>query len=196
MREAACLWVLARCPLPLPSSTPTLSLTTTTTTTTTTPTTPMMRTTRRRSVATRPDKGAVVALLLRRADSRLWAVPGGRVEAGEVGWEAARREAREEVGVEVGEEGVARAAFARNLATVGAFSFAISHFAVRSVLGPVTAARVARAVSLRSPAEALEVAWVDARGVRTLVRRRQAVPDLERVARRLPSFFVSHPRVK
>ena len=42
-------------------------------------------------------------LLLKRSDSGCWGPPGGAVEPGEVVEEAARREAREETGLELGE---------------------------------------------------------------------------------------------
>ncbi|HVK02697.1 MAG TPA: NUDIX hydrolase [Armatimonadaceae bacterium] len=42
-------------------------------------------------------------LLERRADTGLWGVPGGCMEIGETTEEAARREVREETGLEVGE---------------------------------------------------------------------------------------------
>jgi ADP-ribose pyrophosphatase YjhB (NUDIX family) len=42
-------------------------------------------------------------LLLKRADNLCWGPPGGAVEPGEVVEEAARRETREETGLEIGE---------------------------------------------------------------------------------------------
>ena len=42
-------------------------------------------------------------LLLKRSDSGYWGLPGGAVEPGEVVEMAARREVREEAGVEIGE---------------------------------------------------------------------------------------------
>ncbi len=42
-------------------------------------------------------------LLHRRADNGLWAIPGGMMEPGETFEETARREAREEVGLELGD---------------------------------------------------------------------------------------------
>ncbi|MDP2871500.1 MAG: NUDIX hydrolase [Bacillota bacterium] len=42
-------------------------------------------------------------LLLRRADSGEWGIPGGFIEPGESAEEAARRETREETGLELGE---------------------------------------------------------------------------------------------
>ncbi|MBI5933788.1 MAG: NUDIX domain-containing protein [Chloroflexi bacterium] len=42
-------------------------------------------------------------LMLKRSDSGCWGLPGGATEPGEVVEEAAKRETREEVGIEVGE---------------------------------------------------------------------------------------------
>ncbi len=46
---------------------------------------------------------AACVLLQRRADNKLWGLPGGFMEPGERSEETARREVREELGLEVGE---------------------------------------------------------------------------------------------
>lgn len=52
-------------------------------------------------VLIRDSEGRV--LLQRRSDSGLWGMPGGTLEIGETPEEAARREVREETGLEIGE---------------------------------------------------------------------------------------------
>jgi ADP-ribose pyrophosphatase len=53
-------------------------------------------------VATDPETGSRHLLLIRRADTRQWALPGGMVDPGEHVSKTARRELKEETGVDLG----------------------------------------------------------------------------------------------